>query len=321
VEVSLVSDPKEVRILGWEGPAPRWALLDRQRRLILEGEGLVDPETVLDRLRRRGLLPEKERLRQTLQAWPQLLTARADLLALVATQIQWASKACVSGASDGVQASLPDLEGLTAEWLQHTEPLFDSPLGRLPDLIWRSGIIPGPPSSSLRQAHIDVARWLTPRIEADLHRNHANDTLWRLWVQLVKPDSRRIHAFISTLTPLPAVGPVQPWPPREALEVLSAALIQEERWQDLREFLEPIWFDPHRRVGPSSPDEAGFAQLFPRLLEALLRLKAIPEATRALDRFRSQSVSTDLRIWLPALSERCGQGDWGRRMLEGENTR
>jgi len=281
--------------LGWSGSAPRWALVDAQGQVLLQGERLPSGEELLAAYQARSLPMDLERVTTFRQEHPEHLGALA-IEARIRGTIAWAYSV---DRNPGSTAGLPMGGAEREAWVNYLavlECLLGEPLGSCPGLM-RTAQVHFPAPKELGEAGQDLgleglSRRLLPKLETRLSQQPSDMDLWWLWLVFAPHLERPLTALLDSLAPSP-VAPPADWPPQEILVAAAQGLIRQERWQDLVDLLQPRW--SARRVGvemmlrAKDPAAAhGYCQnwsweLSRPLLEGLLRLGRSREADQILE--------------------------------------
>jgi hypothetical protein len=320
-----LAPPAWRRLLGWNGTQPRWALVDGQGQILLQGEQLPAPEPLMADYRARGLPVDLDQVLTFRQDHPEHLGALAaevrirGVIASAHRAERWAS------------ATSERLGGAETEawqaYVRAMESLLQDPMGTCPGLLRTAQVqVPGPDAWEAEagsQGLDALAARLLPRLEADLARRPSGQELWWLWLAFAPYQGRSMAALLEAMAPSP-VTPSGAWPSHGILAAGAASLRNAERWQEVVDLLQPRW---RERAAAFQQQQArpgaryGFSldwswELTRPLLEALLHLGQTQDADailEALDAAGGRRPGAQALRPLCDLARELGLDSWARR--------
>ena len=316
-----------LRFLGWAGSSPRWALVDVQGRILLQGEALPRGGDLVAVYQRLGLPSERERVAAFLQDHPDHLGALAHALTVQQAIAMARARVRIEKRSpwDGLPEMGTEERAAWQNYFECLERLLDDPLSLCPGPLRAASGFPSPALLGKEGASLgtEVARRCLPRVEAALARRPSDRELWQFWLLLAPHLERRLTDVLYTLAPSPLV-PLEAWPPRDLLARAAEELRHQNRWQDLVDLLQPrrkaaaARVEQLRRIGDPEV-EAGchtwaWNETRP-LLEAYLRLGKGREADAILDGMAaSDSPPNPYEMAsLARIAEEQGDASWARK--------
>lgn len=281
------------QLLGWTGAQPRWALVDAQGQVLLQGDRLPAAERFMADYLAQGLPVDLDRVLAFRQDHPEHLGALAAEVRIRGT-IAWAHQAERRASSTPGRLDGAETEAWRA-YVRTVESLLQEPMGTTPGLLRTAQVqVPGPEdwgAEAGAQGLDALAVRLLPRLEADLARRPSDQDLWWLWLAFAPYQGRSMAALLQDLAPSP-MTPSGAWPAHGVLVAGASSLREAERWQEVVDLLLPRW-----QAGAAAVQQQllakpgaryGFSQnwsweLTRPLLEALLHLGQAQDADTILE--------------------------------------
>jgi len=298
--------------LGWGPRDLRWAVVDGNGKVLLEGQepmDLAEAQKGLDALKRfstRGSSPSSASQGQG--PWSRALALGRKLSALPAfLSLDYGAPTDPAGAEAHRQAR----QQATRDGLKALDPVLEEALWKRPD--WWGGI--GAWKTPLRAipGTGTLARPWLEALEAHLVRRPHSESVWNLWTHWValapEHDLSSLEARLAR-SPMPRTPAWMPWPPPQVRQARVLQLRTLEQWRNLEQFVRPGWEQGLEKLKAGDRQSNAF-QLWQEsglpLAEALLRQDRAEDADRLLAAIvgpqfsRTQAIDMD-RYGYPALA-------------------
>ncbi|MCL1909248.1 MAG: hypothetical protein FWG12_07800, partial [Holophagaceae bacterium] len=255
-------DPTPPRLVGipttairptafrWPESEKHWALLDKDNRMIVEGEGPPMEEPILEELEKMGYRTNGEMARDYLRANP--LNANADAHLTLAYEL-----------TRGAEQRMRNSNLYAAEALDYSldHELWDEPARNwascyenemvLRTLIGQDifpamnqGISPSfdtiTNNSNILKA---VADRILPKLENAIRQRPMSLSLWRAWIAWRRAggNTRSFADLLADLAPSPYALPGTFPPPQRVMRVYYDDCVINERWPEIAKIMRPVW--------------------------------------------------------------------------------
>lgn len=252
--------------LGWMDGMPRWALVDWNGLVVLQGEKLPPAQSLLRTFLDAKIPTARNHIEAFLQKHPGRLFPTA--LQLENTQMRAQTHKIARESKGPPNSGWPDMEQQERLAWQSALVLLDQltadPLGMHPWLMQfyrpfllqknrsREGLVDRPldqiralreQSRELLPPQLgagDFTRKILPRIEFELGRRPNDLLLWRAWLDLASIGDQSVLSIMQKLTPSPLLLPGS-WPAPVVIEAAIDALLATNSWDQVVKLLEPRW--------------------------------------------------------------------------------
>ena len=225
---------------GWKAEEERWALLDETARLVLEGQGPLVEELVLETLEEMGYRSRGDLAREYLS------NHLSDAYAHYVLSRDIGLNVNVKTGQSGLNAAEPleyehdyFLWGECAKnWLAFYEN--ETALnGLMPDHSFFDGHINNVNNSNIMKS---AAEKILPKLEKALQQRPTSSFLWQSWLawRHVAGNERPFAPLLEVLVPSPVVQPGS-FPPPMVMDVHYRECVAQERWLDASKLLTQPW--------------------------------------------------------------------------------
>ncbi|MCL1892886.1 MAG: hypothetical protein FWG02_01450 [Holophagaceae bacterium] len=222
--------------LGWPKDGKRWALLDDNNRLVIEGEDELKEEPIFEALAKIGYKTPGELARMYLREHPSNTYAQYVL----------ASELSIDAVLKMSQLDMDDNETLSddldydlySECAKIWRTYYENELV-LNSQIQASNRLYQTTNSNLMR---EVAKVVLPRLETALQQQPMSDYLWGTWStwRKIGGNTRSFASLLENLVPSPLVASGT-FPPAKVMHDYYTECVAQERWADAAKLLLQPW--------------------------------------------------------------------------------
>ena len=222
---------------GWTGPEERWALLDKNDRIVVEGEGNPHEGQILQALKAMNYKTPGELAREYLRDFPDNALAQLILAYELCTDARIKTNSINLNATDVLEDNLD--HQLFGECAKLFLAIYENKSALHLCMNISNSYIYQASGSNLMKA---VAKVILPKLEAELQQQPMSPFLWKHWMawRHVGGNIRSFALLLEDLVPSPLVAPGQ-FPPIDVMNEYYNECVSQERWSEATRLLREPW--------------------------------------------------------------------------------
>jgi hypothetical protein len=231
IPVTNVQKEEATNIFGWPEDKVRWALLDNNNRMVLEGEGALQEGSILEAVEKMGYRTSDRLARDFLRDHPDNAYAQHVMASALASEA-WQKSRTLETLGDDLDF---ELYGECAKILLAycgNEIVLKCQIASSPHSFIGS-------NSNLMGA---ASERILPKIEEALKQMPTSNNLWNAWLALrrIAGNARPFAPLLAELVPSPLV-PADSFPPAKVLNAYYNECVKQERWPEAIKLLRQPW--------------------------------------------------------------------------------